>query len=338
MSRIASFLRTSKNFLFLNIIFCSMFHGNFIDAKFIPHHIGYSIPEEKIVTKIPDKDLDFAYIIPGDNNTYIYRREADYYEGYQRAYYGLTKKKTGWDCLRHYEILANGCIPYFLDLDQCEPNTMYFMPKDLILEAMHLEGVSYMQIDHSKFNRERYFEILDLLLKHTREHLTCRKMALHLLNTMNYSGQGKILVLCQDTAAEYLRDLILIGLKQQFQNRIVDFPKIDHIYQNCTQNLDNIYGLGFSYTKIVPDLEVDRANIAERISNKEFDMIIYGEIHKGGLPFYDLVKEKYGMNEIAYIYCEENPGIFCSYDLPNLFIREYCLHIASTLNCIPYNR
>ena len=96
-----------------------------------PYPIQFAIPESKIVNKIPEKSSDFAFLVPGKLDTYIYNTESDYYRDYQKSYFALTCKKGGWDCLRHYEILANGCIPYFTDLDQCHPKTMLFFPKRL---------------------------------------------------------------------------------------------------------------------------------------------------------------------------------------------------------------
>ena len=42
---------------------------------------------------------------------------------YQNSLFSLTYRKTGWDCLRHYEILASGSIPLFLDLEKCPEDT-----------------------------------------------------------------------------------------------------------------------------------------------------------------------------------------------------------------------
>jgi hypothetical protein len=150
--------------------------------------------------------------------------------------------KAGWDCMRHYEILANGCIPYFLD--QCPAKTMYLLPKELIKEAMNLEGVSYLQIDHSKFNYKRYYEILDELLEYTRNHLTIKSMANYLLRTVDYSGIGKILYLSQDPGPDYLRCLMLAGLKELLGgDRVIDFPKINHIYTSYPRgNVRSLYG------------------------------------------------------------------------------------------------
>lgn len=40
--------------------------------------------------------------------------------------------------MRHYEILANGCVPYFIDIENCPLNTMYLLPKELFIEANKL--------------------------------------------------------------------------------------------------------------------------------------------------------------------------------------------------------
>src|SRR5579872_430226 len=101
--------------------------SSLIYCKPIP--IEFTIPEIKIVTKIPNKDKDFASLIPGKLDTYVYNSEETYYEDYQRSYFAITTKKGGWDCLRHYEILSQGCIPYFVDLDKCDLDTMHFFPR-----------------------------------------------------------------------------------------------------------------------------------------------------------------------------------------------------------------
>src|SRR5437870_10123235 len=91
-------------------------------------HIQFSIPDCKIVSSVPEKIRDFASYVPNDwryIGEYVYEEEEAYYQGYKDAYYAVTKKKGGWDCMRHYEILANGCIPYFLDLEKCPRGAMF---------------------------------------------------------------------------------------------------------------------------------------------------------------------------------------------------------------------
>jgi serine/threonine protein kinase len=40
--------------------------------------------------------------------------------------------------MRHYEILGNNCIPYFVGLEDCPKNTLANLPKELLLEAREL--------------------------------------------------------------------------------------------------------------------------------------------------------------------------------------------------------
>lgn len=304
------------------LVFFALLYGNGDESKknASPFPLQFSIPACKVIRQIPKKDQDFAYLIPGQLETYIYDSESAYYQDYQRSYFGVTCKKLGWDCMRHYEILANGCIPYFLDLDSCDLQTMHFLPRDLIKEAMNLEGVSLLKIDHEKFDKSKYFKILKKLLEYTYKHLTTESMAKYFLETIKYSGDGKILFLSQDSGPDYLRCCTLIGLKEILKDRIIDYPKIEHIYQTYQGNILELYGKGMSYTKIVEDFPVNREDIAQRILKKEFDIIIYGSVERG-LPFHQLVQELYEGDEIVYICGEDQP---CdNSDKLMFFLREF---------------
>ncbi len=302
-------------------------------AKVFP--IVFSIPEQKIVQEMPEKTQDFAFLIPGKLDTYMYDSESDYYNDYQRSYFAITCKKGGWDCLRHYEILANGCIPYFLDLDLCDEKTLFNFPKDLILEAMHLDGVSYMEIDHSKFDKARYDELLARLLAYTRKHLTSRNVASYLLDKVEYKGDQPILFLSGNLSPDYLRCLTLIGLKEAIGEKLVDYPKIPHIYKGYPFP-ESLYGKGFSYTSILEDAAIDRTDIGERIKNREFGLIIYGTLHRG-LPFHDLVCDTYDPEKIVYLCGEDihecSPLLYL-HDSP-LFLREFELNECGGLNGNP---
>jgi hypothetical protein len=105
--------------------------------------IHFAIPKEKIGTLRLPRIRVRALIDPRDRSTYIYNNERDYYSDYAQSLFAFTVKKGGWDCLRHYEIMANGAIPLFLDLDQCPPTTCMQLPKPELMEAlsyMHLDG------------------------------------------------------------------------------------------------------------------------------------------------------------------------------------------------------
>lgn len=133
--------------------------------------ISFAVPKELVLTSVPAKDKVLAHIIAGDTSTYIYDKEEEYFADYQRSIFGHTKQKGGWDCCRHYEILMNGCIPYFERLEACPPRTMTTFPKDIVL----LSNARYNQMKNnptSQLGQSEYTEIIERLLIHTRLHNT----------------------------------------------------------------------------------------------------------------------------------------------------------------------
>jgi hypothetical protein len=138
--------------------------------QFIPIH--FAIPECKITTNKLDKIQEYGSIIPGQGG-YKFDIEQDYYDDYNKSYFGVTMKKAGWDCMRHYEILANNCIPYFVDLDECPQYTLINLPKELLLEARELAN---------NFEEQKYFDILNELFEYTKNNLTTKQLAQYVLN------------------------------------------------------------------------------------------------------------------------------------------------------------
>ena len=93
------------------------------------HPISFSIPEEKIVTSAPTKTKDFPlHIVDSEiagkvrsaQSGYAFSAESEYYADLQCSRFGITTKRSGWDCMRHYEIVANGAVLCFRGLDEKE--------------------------------------------------------------------------------------------------------------------------------------------------------------------------------------------------------------------------
>ena len=104
-------------------------------TKILP--INFAIPKSKIISKIDEQPKSLlAPLIPGRLKTYTYEDENSYYEMYKKSIFALTYKKAGWDCLRHYEILMNGCIPLFLDIKNCPIDTVSSLPKKELIEFL----------------------------------------------------------------------------------------------------------------------------------------------------------------------------------------------------------
>ena len=283
------------------------------------HPITFSIPQEKIVNQIPqNKTKILSNLIPGDESTYIYNSETEYYNEYQSSYFAITMKKSGWDCLRHYEIIANGCIPHFINIENCPVNTMALCPKELFIRGNQLyDKFKCLTIDEISADLKKEYEVLlSELLEYTRANLTTVAMGKYILQNINREDGrdiSKILYLSQNTAPDYLRCLTLSGLKELLGCECHDYPKIMHIYKTSDIWYAGLYGKGFTYTNLLePDLHKAEYNntIEMDIRNHTYDIVIYGSYHRG-MQFYDLISQVYKPNEIILLCGEdEHP---CNY-------------------------
>jgi hypothetical protein len=146
------------------------FKRELMDIRYgIPIH--FAIPEKKINKTTQPKTQFFATVIPHRSETYIFNDADSYYNDYNISYFGLTQKKAGWDCMRHYEILGNNCVPLFVDIQNCPPRCLTNLPKNLLIEANNLIN-----------NMGRYNDIQKELTNFTKNNLTTKKLAEYLIS------------------------------------------------------------------------------------------------------------------------------------------------------------
>lgn len=292
------------------------------------HPITFSFPEEKIIREIPVKTKLMSSLIPGNLSTYIYANETDYYNEYRQSLFALTTKKSGWDCMRHYEIIANGCIPYFPNIEQCPPNTMALLPKDLLKEGNLLyEKYKNRAInDLDSIDMDKCKEHIMKLLTYLRTHLTTTKMA-HYILTSAKKDVKSILYLSADPSPDYLRCVTLHGFKTIFGTMCHEYPKIPHIYKTPTLYYQGLYGKGITYTNLLTsDMRDDTLDktLEEDISKKKYDIIIYGSYHRG-MPYYDTISKVYNPSDIILLCGEDIHS--CDYSTwinkgHHVFVRE----------------
>jgi hypothetical protein len=271
--------------------------------------ITFSIPEEKISNEISKKTKLLSSLIPGKLETYIYNNEEDYYNEYKKSLFAMTTKKGGWDCMRHYEILANNCIPYFPNIEECPPNTMALFDKEMFIEGNKLY-YKYKDRDINDLNLNELNECYELIkkwLKFTKDNLTTTKIAEYILKKTNYINVSKILYLSKELGPDYLRCITLHGFKTLFKDKCHDYPKIPHLYKSCDIPNEKLYGKGITYSKLLnDDLHDDNLDntIEDNIKNHYYDIVIYGSYHRG-MPLYDLIQKYYNNNQIILL-CGED--------------------------------
>jgi hypothetical protein len=147
--------------------------------------IAFSIPDEKIVNGPTEKsELLATHVVDpevaaraGNSTSAAFSDEAEYYADLQRARFGVTTKRAGWDCMRHYELAANGCVPCFRDLAakpaSCAPHGLdesncvsYADADDLFAKLDRIDDAQYERLqagaliwarENSTRNRARQF-------------------------------------------------------------------------------------------------------------------------------------------------------------------------------------
>ena len=178
--------------------------------------ISFSIPYEKIATKIETNiENILSPLIPGINSTYKYQTENEYNDMYKKSIFGITIKKAGWDCYRHYELLMNGCLPFFLDIKDCPDLTCISLPKEKFTEInskflkkisnnykiqlslkkfpklakiiLNLKRKFFKESDAQKFLKKNpeIFDIKNELLNFSKNNLTTENTAKRMISTIN---------------------------------------------------------------------------------------------------------------------------------------------------------
>lgn len=147
------------------------------------HPIQFGFPEEKI-QPLREKVQLMAPLDPVDLRTYIYQDEATYYADYGKSLFGKTMKKSGWECLRHLEIMGCRAIPYFVALEHCPETIMTRSPKKELLVAKAMLEYNRGELFLSS-SGEYIWEVLEhKIFEHFQKNLTTTAIAKYVLDTV----------------------------------------------------------------------------------------------------------------------------------------------------------
>lgn len=199
---------------------CKYFKRELLDDRTTALPLFFAIPEEHFWPTIPDKTeprrrYEFSPIIPANfcwntkhtENYFKYDNQDDYYEHYRQSYFGFLSKKGGIQTGRTLEVIANNCMPYFLDIERYPKNTMHNFPKQLCIEAKKIKGVypgttlpynpeidTYIgdarqininneggYIDFNIFEFDKYYSLLKEIKTICKSKMTTKKLAAYLL-------------------------------------------------------------------------------------------------------------------------------------------------------------
>lgn len=158
----------------------------------IPTHrirpINLSTKSQLFQKTVPDAAL-FRQVndVGGSTLHHKFTDEEEYYKDLQQSWFGLTCKKGGWDCLRHYEIIAAGTVLLFRDYNKkpilCSPQNLpclsYSTPEEL--EAI----VNRLLVDNKP--TEEYFYYLTEQRKWLYNVGTTEARAIEIVKTIRTS-------------------------------------------------------------------------------------------------------------------------------------------------------
>lgn len=158
--------------------------------------ISFSIPAGKIMDRLPVKnklfmldvvDEEVALHIYGKSERGLFDSEQEYYKDIQNSRFGITTKRAGWDCLRHYEIAANGAVICFRHLDK-KPKSC--APHGLIpgFNCISYSDVGHLMTIVNNLNDEAYNSILKHSYEWIKTQTTIARVKGLLNSYLNYKS------------------------------------------------------------------------------------------------------------------------------------------------------
>ena len=312
------------------------------DLKSLP----YGAPDELFVEKPLDISHKKYVISPLISSEFVNdplftsSLKEPHYHLYKQSLFASSNKNHGWDCLRHYEILANGCIPIIEHLDKCPLDTLTSLPKQLLLEAykellpwrnteeqrrlypIYCERLFQFAKDHCSLSAltRRFLRDMTHLKSYSDSRICAASATSYLSANMQEFPDAyckNVLMLVCDSGVNYTRELTWIGLKRWANangSEAVEWPAIDYLYDSFPEDrLCELYENGITYSMRLPanmKIEMSEPEIVESIQSRKWDMIIYGkmgpdELFTGSiphLPFWEHVFKRYSRDEIVFWY------------------------------------
>lgn len=277
--------------------FASVFLGQTPPTSLYGIPTQLSIPDSN-VRELTPAVRDWSSVIPG--RKYEYAEESVFMQQYAESRFAVTGKKAGWDCMRHLEIMATGCVPYFRQLELCPPQTLNRLPKKLLLKAKALPGMppsgrvdavwdgadlNLLALDKTQFNVDAYETLRAQIHQHTNQHLTCSKMAQRLLDACRMLGPIQTICILSEphyiAKLDYMRDSVFIGMSALPSVRCVHaFPELTWVFKS-DEPRKWMYGRGFNVcntvdrgTRTVFEHPSNAAAMRQAIAKGEYDLVL----------------------------------------------------------------
>jgi len=264
--------------------------------------ISFCLPLKKLRPfnrKAKEKDLSF--VIPGDSSTFVFKDEESYMNEYETSRFAITKKKGGWDCVRHLEIMAASSLPIFENIEQCPKFTLAHYPKE-VFSQINREWQTWDSDIYDDYRRRVYtwFE----------NHLTSDQMVRYILR-MTENEKAKRVLFVDDSLPkrpDCQSAMILGGLKQVFGDQCEVAYPVPCMYVNGAfpkkpkwwKTNFNIYQSLDESQRSLNEKQFNLDRILAKIRNQDFDLIVYGSVTRS-MALFELVKKYYPKDKVVGI-------------------------------------
>ena len=154
--------------------------------------IWFAVPKEKFNFNYNKTTLFSQLNIPAHNRAnYKHTTEQSYYKDYGESFFALTCKKGGWDCMRHYEIISQGTLPYFIDINDAPIQTMPLINRNFCTEIKNLIDIDFniwsgmpLTINSEVKNWDKYHELRNILIKEAKDIYNTEFLAKYVIHTV----------------------------------------------------------------------------------------------------------------------------------------------------------
>lgn len=157
--------------------------------------IWFAVPKDKFNFDYT-KTKFFSNNIPAHSRkNYVHFTEKSYYADYGESFFALTCKKGGWDCMRHYEIISQGALPYFVDVDHSPIQTMPLIDRNFCKEVRSLIDIEYnlwegidLKILSEIKDINKYEYLSNLIRSKAKDLYSTEALGKYIVNTINHEN------------------------------------------------------------------------------------------------------------------------------------------------------
>uniref|UniRef100_A0A7S1NA71 Uncharacterized protein n=1 Tax=Eutreptiella gymnastica TaxID=73025 RepID=A0A7S1NA71_9EUGL len=237
--------------------------------------------------------------------SYAISDETEYIGRYATSHFVITKKKDGWDAIRHNEILLAASIPVFRKVPQENTGFLFHYPMECNAQ---LRTTSDAMARAERNNEEVEMNVTQLregVFQWYLNHLTCDAMVHFMFRAVQFNPCTETPILFLDDSVpdipDYLSNTILIGLLDVLGPEVHIWKQVPYLYVDYNKPFRPTHGNGFGYAFTVHP-HFRRRNlpvhlVKTRLREKYYKAVVYGNYGRS-IPFWHEVVASLPRNRI----------------------------------------